>query len=181
MAVQGARRRGRRSGSRVGPRVGRFQWAATFSTSESSLASGAQVSADLLNPSGAAAGDEESHGSTVYRILGDIYFRSLTNLRAPLFEAGIIDINEDASAASVFPEPWDDPARWVWLKQAPTTEVTSNVDLVKPWDHWAVDVRRKIKLLQAQRELIIIFANRSTGDVSTIEFYFSLHTLIWVP
>ena len=179
MVVRDGRRRVRRSGSRSGPRVGRFQWAATFSTSESNLANGAQVKGVLLDPSGAAAGDEESHGATTYRILGDIYFRSGSVTLAPLFEAGIIDINEDASAASVFPEPWDDPARWVWLKQTPCTERGNN-DL-RPWDHWAVDVRRKIKLLQAQRELVIIFANRGTGDNGVIDFYFSLHTLIWVP
>ena len=135
----------------------------------------------LLDPSGAAAGDEESHGATVYRILGDIYFRAVSTARAPLFEAGIIDINEDASAASVFPEPWDDPARWVWLKQTPTIEKPTGAAEFVPWDHWPVDVRRKIKLEQAQRELIIVFANRGTGDVSSINFYFSLHTLIWVP
>ena len=180
MVARGVRQRPRRSGSRSGPRVGRFQWAATFSTSESTLASGAQVKGVLLDPSGAAAGDEESHGSTVYRILGDIYFRTAAVGLAPLFEAGIIDINEDASAASVFPEPWDDPARWVWLKQAPCTETVTTFDL-RPWDHWPVDVRRKIKLPQAQRELIIVFANRGTGDSASVEFYFSLHTLIWVP
>ena len=181
MVAQGRRRQVRRSGSRSGPRVGRFQWAATFSTSESSLANGAQVKGVLLDPSGAAAGDEESHGATVYRILGDIYFRPASASVAPLFEAGIIDINEDASAASVFPEPWDDPARWVWLKGAPCTERTSSTNILKTWDHWLVDVRRKIKLLQAQRELVVIFANRGTGDSDAIQFYFYLHTLIWVP
>ena len=180
MVARGAQRRGRRSGSRSGPRVGRFQWAATFSTSESSLANGAQVKGVLLDPSGTSAGDEESHGSTVHRILGDVYFRANTVNRAPLFEAGIIDINEDASAASVFPEPWDDPARWVWLKASPCTEISTLAD-IRPWDHWAVDVKRKIRLEQSQRELIMIFANRGTSDPSTIEFYFSLHTLIWVP
>ena len=117
----------------------------------------------------------------MYRILGDIYFRTQTVNVAPLFEAGIIDINEDASAASVFPEPWDDPARWVWLKQTPCTERSSGVDSLHLWDHWPVDVKRKIKLVQAQRELVIVFANRSSGDSATIQFYFSLHTLIWVP
>ena len=181
MVARGAARPRRRSGSRSGPRVGRFQWAATFSTSESSLASGAQVKAVLLDPSGTAAGDEESHGSTVYRILGDIYFRAVTAARAPLFEAGIIDINEDASAASVFPEPWDDPARWVWLKQTPCSELPSTNNSPTLWDHWPIDVKRKIKLPQSQRELIIVFANRAGADVSAILFYFSLHTLIWVP
>ena len=180
MVARVGRRQVRRSGSRSGPRVGRFQWAATFSTSESNLANGAQVKGVLLDPSGAAAGDEESHGATVYRILGDVYFRAATIGLSPLFEAGIIDLNEDASAASVFPEPWDDPARWVWLKQTPCTERLSDVG-TRPWDHWGVDVRRKIKLLQAQRELVIIFANRGTGDSDMIDFYFSLHTLIWVP
>ena len=138
------------------------------------------MSGVLLDPSGAAAGDEESHGATVYRILGDVYFRSAAITLAPLFEAGIIDINEDAAAANVFPEPWDDPARWVWLKQAPCTEWRESV-ATRTWDHWAVDVRRKIKLLQAQRELVMVFANRGTGDSGVIDFYFSLHTLIWVP
>ena len=180
MVARGVRRPVRRSGSRSGPRVGRFQWAATFSTSESTLATGAQLKGVLLDPSGSAAGDEESHGATVYRILGDVYFRSASVNLAPLFEAGIIDINEDASAASVFPEPWDDPARWVWLKQTPCTERTTGA-VFREWGHWPVDVRRKIKLLQAQRELVMIFANRGSGDVGSIEFYFSLHTLIWVP
>ena len=83
----------------------------------------------------------------------------------------------------MFPEPWDDPARWVWLKQTPCEEIVGALvnGNVRPWSHWPVDVRRKIKLLQAQRELVIIFANRGTGDVDSIQFYFSLHTLIWVP
>ena len=116
----------------------------------------------------------------MYRILGDIYFRPATVDRAPLFEAGIIDINEDAAAANVYPDPWDDPARWVWLKQTPCTEHKTGF-LFEHWDHWPVDVRRKIRLEQAQRELVIVFANRGSGDASSIEFYFSLHTLIWVP
>ena len=168
---------GRRRGAR---RPGRLLWAGTFSTGPQTLSINTQTSALLIDGHGSAAGDEESEGGTVRRIIGRIDYRAANADQEPLFRAGIITMNADAQEAGSFPDPWVDAADFMWENQAPVAQFGSTIANFRiGWDTWNVDVRAMRRMREFDRSLVCVFENMSvTGSV---RFYFVFRTLIWTP
>ena len=158
-------------------RVGRYLWTSTQSTALQTLAVNTQTSAQLLNASGGATGDQESHGATLRRIVGEIQFQAAANSEAPLFKAAIYTINEDALDAGAIPDLFSDAADFMWTRQAVCNVRASGQ--FNPHQIWTVDVRVGRRLPQSERDVVCTF--ESGSPAGNIQLYFFFRTLIWVP
>lgn len=140
-----------------------------------------QTAVLLIDGRGTAAGDEESEGGTVRRIIGRIDYRAAGVNENPIFRAGIITMNAEAEIAGAFPDPWADASDFMWLNQAPVNLRGSQaaVEFESSWQVWPVDVRAMRRMKEFDRSLVCVFENLAvTGSV---QFTFAFRTLIWTP
>ena len=140
------------------------------------MVSGAQSVAELIDPD--LASDQLSGGGTVERILGHLSVRALTTGQNLVYNFGIITLNDDATDALAVPEPWIDPANWLyeWSDWLIVDSVTDSAQMSRV----RVDGRAKRKLPQLTRSVIAVMDNRSLSGTS-LAYYFSGKVLVSLP
>jgi len=135
---------------------------------------GAQSLDELIDPD--IAGDLAlSSGGTLKRTLGTVTVRALTDNLDVYFRYGIIVLNDDAVDAAAVPDPWADPANWLYEKSGWISH-TNNNDSAQ-WLRFEIDVKGQRKLPQAARSVVTIMENLS-GSASSLEYFQAIKVLV---
>ena len=84
-------------------------------------------------------------------------------------------MNEDQVSAGAVPDPWADPANWMfekagWVHSSVLQDQAQTV-------HVPIDVKTQRRLPQADRSLVAIFENNSNSAIS-VEYFLSAKVLV---
>ena len=115
---------------------------------------------------------------TIVRTIGSLTLRALTAAQSVFFRAGLIIVTDDALQAGAVPDPWVDPASWMW-EHADMLRV-SNSDSGSQYMRLAIDVKVQRRLPQIENSLAMVFDNSSFSGAS-FEFFLNLKVLVRVP
>ena len=109
------------------------------------------------------------------RMVGDVVVRPASAAGSVFFQFGIITLNDDAADALATPEPWEDPANWLFEK-AGFVRMT-DVNDGSQYGRFAIDSKSRRRLPQADRSLVAIMRNDSSSSVS-LDYYLSIKALV---
>jgi len=163
-----ARSRGGRQRA-TGTRV----WRGIAATGLIGQAVGNQTIVEVLNPQL----DNIANG-TIQRILGNYSLRAQASGFQIFWRAGLIVVHGDAFAAGAVPDPWADPAQWMWEDSGYfETDGLSNPAHIQ---RIRVDVRVKRRMPQDNSHLVFVSEVQS-GSGAGMDFHLNLKCLVRVP
>ena len=118
-------------------------------------------------------------GLTVLRCIGELYVRiaAAASDKDVSWQAGIVMMSNEASAAGAFPDPvTDGDVPWLWYKRGVET---NGPDITGFYGRYEIDVKSKRAFRADDGELWFIMEN---GDVTEgIVFSFGIRTLYALP
>ena len=164
--------RGRALSRSAGP-VASLVWRGIASTNITALAIGAQTVVEVLDQTI----DDIAHG-TIMRILGNLTMRAAAANLQIFFRAGLIVVTDDALVAGAVPEPWADPAPWMW-EDTGLFETDSAND-GSQYHRLVIDVRVKRRMPQAEHSLVMVLENLAASGTG-LDFHLNLKALVRVP
>ena len=171
MAPRQSKRRFQGQGSPRG-RTGRLLWAGVAATAISALGIGNQSGLSIVDP----VTDAFSVGSTIRRIRGFVTLRGQAEGLNILWRMGVITMGDDAFVAGAFPDPWADPAQWMYenagrIEGDVVNRGTTRLD---------IDIKVSRRLPEAHTRLVVILENLA-GSADVLEHFQSWKALLWVP
>ena len=151
-------------------------WVGSAFTADAVVAVGAQSVTEIISPS--SPGEDIVAGGTIRRMVGELTVAAAAVSQSDFFRFGIITINEDAGDALVIPDPYADPAAWMFERSGWVR--TSNIDERQQMYHIAFDTSVMRKLPQLERSLLAIMENEP-GSAGNINYFLSIKCLVHVP
>ena len=152
--------------ARNSPRVVRprknYLWHGVVSNSPITVAAAGTSVTPIIDTS--VAGDVLVGGATIVRVIGNVEAQVVSNNLDGFFRAGIITLNEDAIGDLATPDPWVDPANWMWEKSGWIRAINLNDGTHNV--RFDIDVKVSRKMLQAARELAFIFVNLTASGTA---------------
>ena len=167
VAPQRSRGSGRRGGSLRRSR----EWFGVASTANAGQSAGTQSTLVIVQPSI----DLTANDGTVVRIVGDFLLRCSAAALDAFYRLGIIVVDEDARVAGAVPDPWTDPAAWMWERTG--WLYTSNVADITQAERFHVDIKTGRKLPQSHSALILVIENLS-GSTTGFDYFVGLKALV---
>ena len=116
--------------------------------------------------------------STIERIVGAIKINPAANALNVFYRTGLVVVTDDAMAAGAVPDPFADPASWLWESSgALITDSTTKPDsgVVIP-----IDVRSRRRLRQEDMSLAFVIENLA-GSGADMTIFQHLKVLLRVP
>ena len=159
-----------RGGSR---RTGSLVWRGVASTSRSILAPNSQVAIEILDQV-----IDDIAGATIMRTIGRVSLQIETlGSRASVY-MGIIVVDAEAVAAGGIPDPWADPAAWMWedayeLISSASAEPANII-------HIPLDIRVRRRMPQERNSLLFVFDNL-VGSSGSVSAFISVKCLLRIP
>jgi len=152
-----------------------FKWA-TRRVVTQAVASANQVCVDLLP----ALNFEEAlkKGSTVTRIIAQVWSRPDTINQETELSFGIAIVNSDAAAANAFPDADIEGDNVAWFLRGMHVNRVSNLNDRSQWSYSSYDLRAQRVMRSAQEELHFIFDQSSGGG---IELFLWTRVLMRLP
>ena len=145
-------------------------------TSLAAVAIGAQSVTEVISPS--SSGEDITAGGTIRRMVGQVTVWPGAINQDVYWRFGIITLNEDAGDALVIPEPYADPASWMYERSSWTS--TSSIQDSAQFQRFEFDTAVMRKMPQLERSLIGIMENLA-GSGTTVNYFLAIKVLVHVP
>jgi len=165
--------RAARSSNRGSGKTASLVWRGISSAAETVVAADAQAVVEVIDQIVDDVAD-----STIMRILGRLSIRTgAVDLRL-FYRAGLMVVTDDALTAAAVPEPWIDPASFMWEDAG--THLMSNRNDGTQILKLDIDVRVKRRMPQVSNSLAFIIDNLA-GSGTTLDFNLNLKVLLRLP
>ena len=92
-----------------------------------------------------------------------------------VYNFGMITLNDDATDALAVPDPWVDPANWLW--EWSDLLQTNDLNDGSQYSRVRIDSSAKRKLPQLTRSVVAILENRSISGAS-LAYYIAAKVLV---
>ena len=148
-------------------------WRGTASTGGTTQVINSQTGLQILDPV-----SDDIADATIMRIIGTIHMRPLAANAASFYRIGLITLDADAFAAIALPEPWVDPAAWMYETSGELLTDT----LLKPDSihRLHIDVKVMRRMLQQARTLVMIIECLA-GSAGAFNWFASFKCLLRIP